>query len=48
MSELILTKIKLYHLLIEKSNKENLTLEETDLIFNLTRDADIQKVLSTK
>lgn len=48
MSELILAKVNLYKLLIEKSNKENLTLEETDLIFNLTRDSDIQKILSTK
>jgi hypothetical protein len=48
MTDLILTKIKLYQLLIEKSNQENLTLDETDLIFILSRDAEIQKILSKK
>lgn len=48
MTELVIAKNNLYKLLIEKSNNETLTLEETDLIFVLSRDKDIQKILSEK
>lgn len=47
MNDLIRAKVTLYHLLIKKG-ASSLTSNEIDIMFNLSKDDDVQQILVNK